>query len=99
MIKPATPVGSEPILDPSIIPAKTRVSKRRSRYRELLQRLLDSPKNSALRVKNVGARYAFAEQARALGYEAVFAEHDGWLYVKIGALVNQKRQSGGRRAD
>jgi hypothetical protein len=100
MIKPATPVGSEPMLDPSSTSAKIRVRRsRRSQYRELLQRLLESPKNSTLRVKNVGARYAFTKQARTLGYEAIFAENDGWLYVKIGGLANQKRQSGGPRAD
>jgi Fic family protein len=101
MIMPATYVGPKhPPQDPSIVPVMTRVSrKRRSPYRELLERLLDSPKNSVLRVKNVGARYAFRKQARALGYEAVFARHDGWLYVKIGGVLNQERQPEGQRAN
>lgn len=97
MIKSATFVGPKPMQDPSIIPAKPRVrSKRRSSYRELLERLLDSPKNSALRVKNVRARHAFEKQARALGYEIVFAQDDGCLYVKIGGPVAPKLPGGQR---
>ena len=101
MIKPATYGGPKhPAHDPSIVvPVKTRVNrKRRSPYRDLLECLLDSPKNSALRVKNVGARYAFRKQARALGYEAEFAQHDGWLYVRIGGVLNQGRQPEGQMA-
>jgi hypothetical protein len=100
MIKPAAYVGSkDPAHDPSIVPVKTRGSrKRRSPYRELLERLLDSPKNSVLRVKDVDARHAFRKQAQALGYEAVFAQRDGFLYVKIGGVTNQEPQFSGQRA-
>ena len=99
MIKTPTYVGPKRSPVPSVIPVKTRVSRKRgSLHRELLERLLDSPKNSALRVKNVTARYAFEKQARALGFEAVFAQHDGWLYVKIGGVVNKERQRSGPRA-
>lgn len=62
--------------------------KHASPYRELLERLLDSPKNSALMVKNVSARYSIRKQARALGYELLFAEHEGSLYVKIAGVLN-----------
>ena len=100
MIKPATHVGSEhPVHDPSIVPVRTRAShKRRSPYRELLERLLDSPKNSVLRVKNVGTRHAIRKQARLLGYEAVFAQRDGFLYIKIDGVLNQEPHLTGRRA-
>jgi hypothetical protein len=100
MIKPATDVGlNHPARDPSTIPVTNRVSrKRRSPYRELLERLLDSPKNSVLRVRNIGARYAFRKQAHVLGYEALFAQHDGWLYIKLGGVLNQTMQSGGQGA-
>lgn len=99
MIKTPTYVAPELSPVPSVIPVKTRMKRKRgSPYRELLERLLDSPKNSVLRVKNVTARYAFEEQARALGFEAVFAQHDGWLYVKIGGVLNRKRQRSGPRA-
>jgi hypothetical protein len=94
MIKPATYVGPQPVQDPSIIPAKPRVrGKCRSSYRELLERLLDSPENSVLRVKNVRARHAFEKQARALGYDVVFAQNGGCLYVKIEGPVTQEPPS------
>lgn len=100
MIKPGTYVGPKhPMPDPFTIPAKTFVNRKRgSPYRELLERLLDSPKNSVLRVKSVGARYALGKEARALGFEAVFAQHDGWLYVKIAGVLNRERQRDGPRA-
>ena len=96
MIKPAIYRGpKQPPHDPSVIPVKTRVNrKRRSPYRDLLERLLDSPKNSVLRVKNVRARCAFRKQAWELGYEAEFAQRDGWLYVRIGGVLKQQRQPG-----
>jgi hypothetical protein len=94
MIKPATYGGPKhPAHDPTIIPVKTRVNrKRRSPYRDLLERLLDSPKNSVLRVKNVNARLSIRKHAHALGYEAVFAEHEGWLYVKLAGVLNDERR-------
>lgn len=91
MMKPSAYVGPERSApDTTITPVK-----RGFQYRELLERLLDSPKNSVLRVKNVGIRYAFEKQARALGYQAVFAQRDGWLYVKIGGVLNEERRRSG----
>lgn len=94
MIKSSTYVGPKSVQDPSIVPTKPCVrSNSRSSYRELLERLLHSPENSVLRVKNVDSRHAFEKQARALGYEVVFAQDDDWLYVKIGGTLNQKQPS------
>jgi predicted Rossmann fold nucleotide-binding protein DprA/Smf involved in DNA uptake len=94
MIKSATYAGPKPVQDPSITPAKPRAGrKRRPSYRELLERLLDSPENSVLRVKNVDSRDTFEKQARALGYEVVFAQDDDWLYIKIRGALNQKQPS------
>jgi predicted Rossmann fold nucleotide-binding protein DprA/Smf involved in DNA uptake len=81
---------------PSIVPGPAleppaENEKRNSMYRQLLERLLDSPKNSVLRVRNAGARDAFNKEAGALGWKAIFAEHDGWLYVKIGGVMDNER--------
>jgi hypothetical protein len=94
MIKPVTNCQrKQSALDASIVPLDKLdlIFGRRkhvSPYRELLEQLLDSPRNSALMVRNVGARYSLRKQARALGYEALFAEYEGSLYVKIAGVVN-----------
>jgi hypothetical protein len=66
-----------------------------SPYRELLELLLDSPKNSALRIKNLNARYSVKKHARALGYKVLFAEHEGSLYVKIAGILDEKEPKPG----
>jgi hypothetical protein len=86
MIKSATYVRPKPV----------QRGKRRSSYRQLLERLLHSPENSVLRVKNMRARHTFEKEAKALGYAVEFAQDDGWLYVKIGGAVTQEPPSGQR---
>jgi hypothetical protein len=56
---------------------------RTSPYRALLEQLLDAGKNSALQIDNPKTRYSITKQARALGWKVAFAEHEGYLYVKI----------------
>lgn len=73
----------------SELPANNK--ERDSVCRQLLERLLDSPRNSVLRVRNAGTRDAFNNAAMALGWKAMFAEHDGWLYVKIGGVLSNER--------
>lgn len=64
--------------------------RRVSPYREMLERLLDAPRTSALRVSNLSARYSITKQARALGWKVLFAEHEGGLYVKIDGVAEEE---------
>jgi predicted Rossmann fold nucleotide-binding protein DprA/Smf involved in DNA uptake len=64
-----------------------------SPYRELLEKLLDAGKDSALRVANPKARYSIVKAARALGWKVAFAIADGALYAKIVGVANQTGRS------
>jgi len=63
---------------------------RTSPYRALLEQLLDSGKNSVLRIDNSKARYSITKQARELGWKVAFAEHEGYLYVKVDGVASGK---------
>lgn len=54
-----------------------------SPYRALLEKLMDAPKESALKVGRIGARASIQVQAKKLGYKLAYAEAEGCLYVRI----------------
>lgn len=89
MTKPAPHIG--PKQPPDISASTLSISRRRvSQYRELVKRLIASPKNSAIRIKNLSEQLAIRKHAHALGYETVFAEHEGWLYIRIGRTLKDE---------
>lgn len=56
---------------------------RRSPYDALLEKLLDAPKNSALKFGEAKARISIAVRARKKGLKIEFAESGGALYVRV----------------
>jgi len=62
---------------------------RQSPYDALLERLLDAPKNSALKFGDPRARATIGVRARKKGLKVEFAECDGTLYVRIVGFLNE----------
>ena len=60
-------------------------------YRGLLLKLMDAPKESALKVGRLNARACIKKQGAGLGYKLAFAKKDGALYVKIVGVTDDAR--------
>ena len=56
---------------------------KRHGYTQELERLLDSPKGSALKIARPSARYQVRRAEKKMGHNVEFAEKDGVLYVRI----------------
>jgi len=94
--KPAKPIGKRTAPPTALIVSLDGLDLRfgnrgrTSPYRALLEQLLDSGKNSALKIGSLKARYSISKQARVLSWKVAFAEHEGYLYVKVDGVANGK---------
>ena len=92
--KPAKPIGKRTAPPTALIVSLDGLDLRfgnrgrTSPYRALLEQLLDSGKNSALKIGSLKARYSISKQARVLSWKVAFAEHEGYLYVNVDGVAN-----------
>jgi predicted Rossmann fold nucleotide-binding protein DprA/Smf involved in DNA uptake len=55
----------------------------RSKYKDILDKLLDAPNGSVLKLSNPKARASINKQAKAMDLTLAFVEFEGALFVKI----------------